>query len=261
MTDSQPRSAMVFAHPGHELLVAGLMQRLRPHILFLTCADSAGDSERETLARQGLEKLGLVEQTTFFSISEHDVYGWLLEGNVAPFLKLRHRLLEWLDAIRPSQVFGDAFELSNITHDIGRAVLDSAWREWQEQFPCRNFELPLVYRTAPEIWSLRFQEFPNGAFETIQLTPAELECKNSLADWVSTRHVEAEMVRSFFTLDKEVYRRVPADRDYSLPPDGMRLHYDDWGRIQVLRGKYAKPLLFADHFVPLVRNLPRLAPA
>lgn len=259
MIAHQHNSALIFAHPGHELLVAGLMQRLRPHILFLTCADSAGDMEREMLARRGLETLGLTEQTTFLSISEQDMHRWLLNGDVAPFLELRQRVLEWLEALQPSQIFGDAFELSNPTHDIGRAVLDSAWRDCNDGFPSENFELPLVCRTAPEIWSLRFQEFPSGAFETLQLTATEVESKQKLADWISSRRVEAEMARPFFNLDTEVYRPVPANRDYSLPPEGLRFHYDDWGRIQVQRGKYAQPILFAEHFVPLVRQLPRLS--
>lgn len=258
MTTHQHSSGLVFAHPGHELLVAGLMQRLRPHILFLTRADSAGDTERETLAREGLEQLELVDRTTFLSVSEQDLYRALLDGDVKPFLELRRSVLRWLDTTRPTQIFGDAFELSNVIHDIGRAVLDSALRDYCERSLCENFELPLVCRTTSEIWNLRFQEFPNGSFEIIHLTPAELERKTALAHWISSRRVEADMARSFFTLDKEVYRPVPADRDYALAPPGLRLHYDDWGRIQVQRGKYHRPILFSEHFVPLVRQLPRL---
>ena len=249
---------MVFAHPGHELLVVGMMQRYRPHLLFLTRADSAGDTEREMLARHGLEKLDLAEQATFLSFGETEMYRWLLEGDVAPFLELRLQLMEWLDVVRPTRIFGDAFELSNVVHDIGRAVLDSAWREYRERFPSENFELPLVCRTEPEPWNLRFQEFPRGPFETFHLTPAEVECKQSLADWIGSQRVEADVAKSFFTLDKEVFRPVPSDRDYLSPPEGLRLHYDEWGRLQVQLGKYKQPILFADHFVPLVQQLPRL---
>ena len=256
---SQRNCAMVFAHPGHELLAAGLMQRHHPHLLFLTRADSAGDNEREALAQTGLEKLGLAKQTTFLGLGESDLYRGLLNGDAAPFLEMRQRVLTWLEAMRPALVFGDAFELSNVVHDIGRAVLDSAWREYSQKTPCDNFELPLVYRSEPELWNLRFQEFPTGPFETIRLTEAEKRLKQSLADWVCTRRVEAEMARAFFNLDTEVFRAVPSDRDYATPPDGLRFHYDDWGRYQVQLGKYSRPILFAEHFVPIVRGLPQLA--
>lgn len=247
---------MIFAHPGHELLVVGLMQRYRPHLLFLTHADSAGDTEREALALEGLAKLGLAERATFLHLHEHDLYRWLFECDAGATMNLRQQVLDWLRKVRPTQIFGDAFEASNVTHDLGRAVLDSAWREYRQEASCENYELPLVCRTEPELWKLRFQEFPSGAFESIELTADELAKKQAIAEWITSRRVEAELARQFFKLDREVYRPVPQDRNYCVPPEGLRLHYDDWGRMQVMRGKYEKPILFADHFVPLVRQLP-----
>jgi hypothetical protein len=256
-------AGMIFAHPGHELLVVGLMQRYRPHILFLTRADSAGDDEREALAIQGLEKLGLSERATFLHVREHDLYRWLFERDANAIMDLRRQVLDWLERVRPTRIFGDAFEVSNVTHDLGRAVLDSAWRDYCDRgycdiASCENFELPLMYRSDPELWNLRFQEFPAGPFMSIELTPDELASKQAAADWIGSRRVEADMARQYFKLDKEIYRTVPCDRDYTVPPHGLRVHYEDWGRMQVQRGKYAPPILFMDHFAPLVRMLPRL---
>jgi hypothetical protein len=67
------------------------------------------------------------------------------------------------------------------------------------------------------------------------------------------------MARSLFLLEREVFRSVTPDRSYSAPPPELRFHYDDWGRYQVQNGKYARPILFADHFVPMIRQLPWLA--
>lgn len=259
MSGNRHNCAMVFAHPGHELLAVGLLQRHRPHILYLTRADSAGDEEREALAREGLERLELSKQATFLGVPEGDVHRWLLQGDVASILELRGAIADWLRRIEPMQVFGDAFELTNVVHDLGRAILDSAWRERFQRVACANFELPLVCRTDPEPWKLRFQEFPDSSFESISLTQAELKIKQSLADWIGTRRMEAEMARPYFDLGKEIFRQVPADRDYSVPPEGLQRHYDEWGQIQVQLGKYAQPILFADHFVPLVQQLPQLS--
>lgn len=250
---------MVFAHPGHELAVAGLLQRNRPHLLFITRADSAGDVERESLTFQGLEQLGLVDRATFLGVAEADIYRWLLERELGPFLELRGKLLAWLETVRPVTLFGDAFELSNVVHDIGRALLDSAWREYRKRDECENFELPLVFRTEPEVWNLRFQQFNHGEFETFQLTEEEVRLKKSLADWAGTQRTEAAMVKSFFQIEREVYCKVPPDRDYTEPPQGLRFHYDEWGLMQVQRGKYAEAILFLEHFVPMVRQFPELS--
>jgi hypothetical protein len=251
-------TAMVFAHPGHELAVAGLLQRYRPHLLFLTRADSAGDLEREKLALHGLDQLGLAAQSTFLNVSEIDIYRWLLESALAPFLDLRDRIFQWLKEVRPTTLFGDAFELSNVIHDIGRALLDSAWREYGGGHACQNFELPLVCRTEPGLWNLRFQQFPFGDFETFHLTKAEAQTKQSLVDWAGARRTEAAEVKGFFSIEREVFRRVPDDRDYRFPPKGLRLHYDEWGRMKVEQGQHARPILFAEHYVPIVRELPAL---
>ena len=253
------RCGMVFAHPGHELAVAGLLQHHRPQLLFLTRADSAGDIERETLALYGLGQLGLTERARFLSISETDIYRWLLEGELDPFIELRQKLVGWLEETKPDRLFGDAFELSNVVHDIGRALLDSAWREYRKAVTCENFELPLVCRTEPGIWNLRFQEFPRGDFETYHLSEEETRVKKSLDDWAGTQRTEAAMVKGSFLIEREVFRRVPSDRDYTKPPEGLRLHYDEWNEIQVRRGKYAQPIMFAKHFSPIVRQLPELS--
>src|SRR5262249_583412 len=151
--------------------------------------------------------------------------------------ELRQRLVGWLEDIRPNRIFGDAFELSNVVHDVGRALLDSAWREYRKSILCENFELPLVCRTEPGLWNLRFHEFPLGEFETFHLREEETRRKKSLADWAGTQRTEAAGVKDFFSLEREVFRRVPSDRDYTKPPQGLRLHYDEWNEFQVQCGK------------------------
>jgi hypothetical protein len=247
---------MVFAHPAHELAVLGLIQRLRPQLLFLTRADSAGDEDREELAQRALGRIGLADSATFLGIAEREVYRWLIEGDLGGVLVLRGRLLDWLDRTRPDAVFGDAFELTNVVHDLGRAVLDSALREWTRTNACRNFELPLISRTAPEMWKFHIQEFPGDAAEIFPLDAAEQRTKKEMADWMGTKLREVAIGAQVAQPEREVFLEVPPDRDYTVPPPGLRLHYDDWGRVQAGRGKYKEAILFATHFVPLVRQLP-----
>jgi hypothetical protein len=254
---SSERVAMVFAHPGHEILVAGLMQRYRPHILFLTAADSGGETGRGELARQGLDRLGLAERTTFLNVPEVQSYAWALNGTIGPYQEIADQVLRWLHEVRPTMVFGDAFELSNFHHDLGRALLDGALRRFGERFGLpANYECPLVCRTEPNPMCLRFQEFVSGPFEVFRLSEPELAGKRALVDWVGQRHTEAARAEALFPpLHQEVYRPVSPNRDYAVAPAELCRHYDDWGRLQVLLGKHRQPLLFAEHFVPLIRAL------
>lgn len=251
---------MVFAHPGHELTTVGLLLRLRPHLLFLTRSDSAGDPTRESVALEGLRRMGLDAQATFFGVGEHDIYRWLLRGEMEPLLQLRGRIAAWLDDVQPTCVFGDAWELFNIVHDVGRVMLDSAWRSYRLKAPCTNYELPLVCRTAPDVRLLRYQEFPSGPYETLTLDAPVAALKRTLADWAEQQWNEVAKVREYYSLDRECYREVSADRDYLTPPAGLQIHFQEWGRLQVLRGKYAEAITFADHFVPFVRAMPMMLP-
>jgi LmbE family N-acetylglucosaminyl deacetylase len=254
--------AMVFAHPAHEILVAGLMQRYRPHILFVTRSDSGGESGREDLARRGLERLGLGDRATFLGVSETESYCWAHRHEASPYLDVKLRIEDWLRRVRPTAVLGDAFELSNFHHDLTRALLDAALRDHSRRhLSPESYELPLVCRTEPELWRMRFQEFPFGDFETFELTPEELARKQDLVNWVGLQRVEAALATTLFpTPEREVYRRVPPMRDYGVPPAGLQKHYDDWGRLQVRRGRYREPLLFQDHFVPIARALGLTSP-
>jgi hypothetical protein len=104
-----------------------------------------------------------------------------------------------------------------------------------------------------------YRAFPHGPFETIDLAEAEVRIKQSIADWVKTQRAEAAAAEKLFSMGREVFRVVPPDRDYTRPPEGLRLRYDEWGAIQVALGKYQRPIRFAEHFVPLVQQLPWLA--
>ena len=109
------------------------------------------------------------------------------------------------------------------------------------------------------MWRLHYQEFPVGPYEVFALNDEEAARKQALRDWLGTRWVEAGQAKHLFPLAREIYRRVPVERDYTQPPAGLRRHYDEWGRFQVQRGRYRQALTFAEHFVPLIRGLPLLA--
>ena len=57
-------TVMVFSHPNHELAVFGLVQRLRPRLVFLT---DGGGARRVEETGRALDGLGLRAHATFFN--------------------------------------------------------------------------------------------------------------------------------------------------------------------------------------------------
>jgi hypothetical protein len=77
------RRVVVLSHPNHEAAMFGVLRRLRPRIVILT---DGGGEERVAQSRQGLQRIGLLESTTFLDWREADFYDALLDRDV-PFFR------------------------------------------------------------------------------------------------------------------------------------------------------------------------------
>jgi hypothetical protein len=244
--------ALVVAHPAHAIMVAGMVQRYKPNILVL-----GKSTAQESIVRHGLSLLGMQEKATFLEFSDSESYARALTGDFDYHIALGKQISDWLLRISPRVVLGDAFELSNFQHDLGRALLDNALRSYRTKSgDVQNYEFPICSRSEEGTSKLCFQRFPFGEHETFCLTAPEITIKRTLGQWAS-QHDDfiATVCPMIPDIQKEPYRPVPWDRDYTMPPSGLKKHYDDRGREEVSAGRYAQPILFDDHFVPLVRAL------
>lgn len=251
-TDSWSDVALVVAHPAHAIMVSGIVQRFKPNILIL-----GKSTAQESIVRHGLALLGMQDKATFLGFEDSESYDRVLAGDFSFHIELGKQVSTWLSNVRPRVVLGDAFELSNFQHDLGRALLDNALRSYRSQFEyVQNYEFPICCRAEEGTDKLFFQRFPFGEYETFSLTAPEVEMKRTLGEWAS-RHDDfiATVCPMIPDIQSEPYRSVPWNRNYTVPPSGLKKHYDDRGREEVKAGRYAKPILFDDHFVPLVRAL------
>lgn len=249
--------AIVVSHPAHLLTVAGLIQRCRPKILACSGSDSSDAGKQAKIMQAGLEQIGCLAPPSFFDIDDHEAYKWVHAGDWVPFFQIRERILQWIREASPDVVLGDAFECSNYMHDVIRALLDSALREYRNDHPTvRNFEFPLACRTVEEPSRLRFQFFPSGVVEEFALTEAEVARKQALALWALPQsEFIREIAPQFPPINIEPLRAIPWNRDYSKVPEGVEKHYDRRGLELVEKGLYSSPILFEKHFIPLIREL------
>jgi hypothetical protein len=249
------RVAVVVSHPAHLLTVAGMLLRWRPHVLLLNRAVAGRGVGQDRLMRGILRRLGLGERTTSLGVSETESYRRALAGDFGFHLDVGRLVRDWLLRTGPDVVFADAYEASNYQHDVARLLLDRAVGE------CRafgvamvNYEFPLFCRPTGADSALVYGTFPAGPRQTLRLTPAELAIKLRLADSAAKADpFIGEVVPLFATPDREPYRCVPPDRDYTRPPDGLALYYDERGRADVAAGRHARLITFGEHFVPLAR--------
>jgi hypothetical protein len=167
-------------------------------------------------------------------------------------------ILDWLIETRPDVVFGDAFELTNFQHDVGRACLDAALATYRSLGnTVENCELPLSHRSSEPHSTLTYGTFADRAAEQqFKLTSDELQTKMQIVNWaIEVDSFVADVAPRFPDPSIERYKFVPGDRNYTIPPAGLARHYDTRGQEEVAARRYPAPITFENHFVPFVRAL------
>jgi hypothetical protein len=253
---------MVFAHPGHELTVAGMLLRYQPHLLFLTRADAGQDQGREQLARYGLDQMGLAGKATFLRIAEAEVFRALINGDWAFFQTLRNHILEWLVNVRPALVFGDAFEFYNVNHDLCRVLLDSAVQEYRASTgdtPANHEILLACYaNSALAAQPMHMFDFLAPKLAYCELTQAEVARKQELIRVLGSRNSYIGAIAHAVPQERfrqEPYRPLPRPRDYTQRFSVPWPTYEEHGRQRTQSGKYEQAILFSQHFVPLAQAI------
>jgi hypothetical protein len=240
-----------------------MLIRWRPHVLVLFRAEVGNGIPQESAVRAALEPLDFADRLTVFGVSETESFNRALAGDFAFHAALGARLFDWLCAVRPGAVLGDSYQGYNYHHDLTRLLIDDAVRRYRAPGrACANYEIPLTYRPDEPGAPMCHGTFPDGPVLAFQLTANELAAKRELAARAGRADpFMATQIPLFASPETEPYRAVPADRDYTLPPPGAALYYDERGREVVAAGLYPRAITFREHFVPLVRALGALPSA
>lgn len=246
--------AIVTTHAAHLLTVAGLILRFRPKVLLLTQTSVGPGAGQAELVHSLLKRVGLGGHVTTLEIDEAESYQRALAGDFSFHLRMVPQILDWLQMVRPASVLGDAYEMSNYQHDVGRLMLDWAIKRYNNSgHVVENYEFPLSSRLDRDGAPLVFGAFLAGPSEEFRLRPEEIAIKTQVVE-VAARHdaFVSHVAPLFPGVDIEYYRPVPADRNYHLPAEGLARYYDARGREEVAAGRYAEAISFEAHFLPLV---------
>ncbi len=253
------RVAMIFGHPGHELTVIGMLRRLRPRVLFVTQADSGGESDREGLGGFALDECGLADRADYLSLSEVESYERLFRGDLQWYRDCASRICDWLRKVRPTALFVDAFEFYNIHHDLCSAMVTAALRDLGLR--CDRYDVPLACEGSADSIAKSYAQFDEAGwgYEYFELAAEEAQFKRRLLGRVAERVPYFKELLEAAAPDRwqrEPFRRVGGERDYGTPARTFGWPtWEEWGRKRVEEGKYERPLLFKEHFLPVARSL------
>jgi hypothetical protein len=119
-------SAIVVAHPGHELRVFHWMEHAHPLYCCLTEGSGGVASSRLPSTDVVLDRVGARPGPIYGRYPDKAIYRLLLDGRVDVFVDLVHELAEAFVAAGVETVAGDAVEGFNPSHDVCRFVIDGA---------------------------------------------------------------------------------------------------------------------------------------
>jgi len=120
------RSAVVVAHPGHELRVFHWLERERPLYFCLTEGSGGAAESRMGSTTAVLERAGAAQSGLYGRYTDKQMYRMLLDGRADVFVQLAAEIADALMAAGIESVAGDAVEGFNPSHDVCRFVIDGA---------------------------------------------------------------------------------------------------------------------------------------
>jgi hypothetical protein len=235
----------IFAHPGHELRVHHVLERVQPTVAVLTDGSgSTGKSRLDQTARL-LAASGAARAPVFGPLTDRDAYAALQAVDARPFVALRDRLAVLLSRLGATAVLIDAAEGFNPVHDICHWMGRSAVQ--RTQGPGRRIDL----------FELDLVSHPDGAGSGPRLTLDDRAFVRKLEAVTGYDALVQEADAAFGHYGREAFRveflrRV---REAPVPPASWVPYYEEVGEARVRAGRYASVLRYAQHVRPIIGAL------
>lgn len=244
----------VFSHPNHELAVFGLLQRLRPHLVFLT---DGGGGERLAQTRRGLESIGLLGQARFLDHTEKSFYDALLARDSEFYKRVAREVRASVREHLPERILCDAVEFYNPVHDISLPVVRAALGGDSD---AQVFEVPMIYQRPAEGESYEIQRTwasrRDGVVE-FELSERELAAKVRARDQIYTALADQMGPLISGLPAAHLAREFTAPARPSLPEPGpdVVLRYEWRAQLLAERGEIEQKITYRQHYLPVASSL------
>src|SRR6185503_10487530 len=120
------RTALVIAHPGHELMVHGWLETMHPLVFVFTDGSGRSNQSRLTSTTRILNQAEARCSGLYGRLTDKAAYAVILNREFELFIALARELSEAFVSERIDYVAGDAFEGYNPMHDVCRLVINAA---------------------------------------------------------------------------------------------------------------------------------------
>src|SRR5262245_12915137 len=251
-TNERP-AALVVAHPGHEVRVAGWYESARPRLFILTKGSRNGGRGRLLSARRLADRTGAKLDSLSGRYRDRDIYAAILACDPAPFLEWTAELTDAFAAFAPAMVVTDAWQMYNVGHDLTHVMARVAAERAAARLrrPIEVVEFDVV----PGAFAV---DRPRGAEAfRVTLDDAALLRKQASVDRYDDLRQEFEQVLACEGRDaqrQEVFRSV-VPLDALVPAPGVIPPYEAYGEQRVAAGIYRDVIRWRDHVSGIIEAI------
>jgi hypothetical protein len=249
-------SALIIAHPGHEVRVFGWYEQARPHVFLLASGSRSGDQGRLSLSHRLAAMTGATPGSLFGDYLDRQIYAAVLARDATPFAEWTNALTDALAALAPHLLVTDGWQMYNVMHDLVHIMARVAARRAAERLK-RPIEI-VQYEVAPRALSAAL---PLGeeAFR-IELDDAAMVRKQSAAAEHGDLANEMNVLLSLEGKDAqrtEIYQET-VDIDLLVSARDIVPPYERYGADRVAAGIYRECIRWNDHVRPIVETIRRM---
>lgn len=242
-------SALVVAHPGHELRVFHWMERTRPLYCCLTEGSGGAASSRMRSTDAVLERVGSTPGPIYGRYSDKEIYRFLLAGRTDVFVALADELADVFVSAAVDAVAGDAVEGFNPSHDICRFVIDGAVALASRRSGRSIGNHDFVLDEAPDACP----EASRHAATWLRLDAAALDRKIDAA--LQYPELRPEVQAALERFGRGAFA-VECLRPATTAPmldlfDGALPAYERYGEQRVREGRYSEIIRYRQHVLPV----------
>jgi hypothetical protein len=249
MLSPDKRTALVIAHPGHELRVFRWLEVMQATVFVIT--DGSGRTGRSRLnsTTRILDRAGSRQGSFYGRLTDNAAYSAILNHNFALFIGLTRELARFLIDERVNYVAGDALEGYNPTHDVCRLVIDTAVAVANRCGGSKvaSFDFPLTGTS--DIYAgddaIRLELDDDAFARKMAAARSYAELESEVDDAIDHNQPGAFRVECL---------RPVANQEIDFGPDD-KPYYEQYGEKQVAAGHYRDVIRYREHFLPLAEAL------
>ncbi|MCR9223858.1 MAG: hypothetical protein NXH70_07280 [Hyphomonas sp.] len=246
-------TAMIIAHPGHELLVLSALRHTQPLTAIFTDGSGSINEPRISYSERILEMAGAVRSSVFGRYSDKDCYAFIKARDSTPFVELRDELVEEFLADNVQQIFSDACEYYNPMHDLASYVADAVTIKLASKrgSPADRFVIPI----APSDGLTRVA-LKSDAVVSLPQTPDDLIFK---LEAIGAYEPLAQEIQSAKTLEGEAYlqEKLCLHQPIAQAPGALEIEpfYERFGRERIAAGVYSELITYSEHMMQIANDI------